>query len=499
MNRRLQKFSAQPRATPRASIGAIACVALACLVHADARAQGTPTKLDRTKAPPVAPAPVFKVPTWTVDTLSNGVRLVVVEKHELPIVSLSLHFEGGTNQLGTKLGVSTFLTQMMREGTAMRSADALNNDLALLGSTVSFAVTAENGRAEISTLARNFDSSVAIMMDMMLHSTYPAPALERLRTQSLAAYTRSQDAVGTVSGQIAPALLYGDQPYGKVTTDVDLKAVTRDDVAALAKQFFVPVNATAYIVGDMTRADAKRKLEAAFKGWTGGAKLAVKYPDAPAAGPTTIYFVDMPAKPQSQLLLARTVVPEYSPDMAKLDVTNAILGGLFQSRLNSNIREAKGYSYGFNSRLQWQKGPGSLRAQGAVTREKTDSSLLEAMKEAKGMAGAIPVSAEELAAAKNSRTLSLPAQLQSIDGVSAVVSRIVDNGLAKDWWSQYIASVNATTSADIAAMSKKYFDPAHLTILIVGDKAKIFDSIKAANVAPVIELDKKGKRIPVPM
>ncbi|MEO7362793.1 MAG: pitrilysin family protein [Gemmatimonadaceae bacterium] len=427
------------------------------------------------------------------------VRLVVVEKHALPLVSLSIHFEGGTNQLGTKPYVSGFLSAMMREGTEHRSADALNNELALLGSSVNFAVGVEAGRADITTLTRNFDATLDIMTDMMLHSTYPAPALERLRTQALAGYVRSQDVVGAVSSQIAPALLYGDQPYGVVPTDADIKAATRDDVAALAKQFFVPVNATAYVVGDMTRADAKRRLEAAFKGWTGGQRLAVKYPDAPVLGPTTIYFVDMPNKPQSQLLLARTVVREYSPDMAKLDVTDMILGGLFASRLNANIREAKGYSYGFNSRLQWLKGPSSLRAQGAVTRETTDSSLIEAMKEVRGMTGSIPVTQDKLTAAKNSRTLSLPAQLQSIDGVSAVVSRIVDNGLPKDWWSQYIASVNATTPADIAAMSKKYFDPDHLVVLIVGDKAKIFDSIKATNIAPIVELDKKGKRIPVPM
>jgi zinc protease len=475
-----------------------ALVASALGAPAWAGAQVAP-KLDRAKAPAIQPAPVFKVPTWTVDTLSNGVRLIVVEKHALPLVSLSIHFQGGTNQLGTKEGVSTFLASMLREGTEHRSADALNNDLALLGSSIGFAVGAEAGRADVSTLTRNFDATVDIMMDMMLHSTFPAPALERLRTQALAAYARSQDVVGFVAAQIVPALLYGDQPYGMVTTAADLKAVTRDDVAALARQFFVPVNATAYVVGDMTRADAKRRLEAAFKGWNGGTRLAVTYPNAPVLGPTTVYFVDMPNKPQSQVVLARTLVPEYSPDMAKLDVTNAIFGGMFQSRLNANIREAKGYSYGFNSRLQWLKGPTSLRAQGAVTREKTDSALIEAMKEARGMTGSMPVTADELTAAKNSRTLSLPAQLQSIEGISAVVSRIVDDRLPKNWWSQYIASVNATTSADVAAMSKQYVDPAHLVVLIVGDKAKVFDSIKATNIAPVVELDKKGKRVPVPM
>ena len=453
--------------------------------------------LDRSKAPRIGVAPTFTVPTWTIDTLSNGVRLVVVEKHDLPIVSLSIHFNGGADQLGTKLGVTGFLGAMLREGTTSRSADQLNNDLALLGTAVSFGVGNENGSAGFSSLSRTFDQTAAIMMDMMLHSTFPAASLERLRTQSLAAYARGQDVVGQIAAQITPALLYGNQPYGKVANDADLKAVTRDDVANLAKQFFVPVNATAYIVGDMTRAQAKSKLESAFKVWpASGIKLAVTYPTAPMPAPTTIYLVDMPNKPQSELVLSRTIVPEYSPDMAKVDVMNAIMGGMFQSRLNSNIREVHGYSYGFNSRTFWLKGPGSQRAQGAVTREKTDSSLIEAMKEIRGMTGGIPVTADELTAAKNSLTLSLPSRVQSVGGISSVVSRIVDEHLPKDWWAQYIAAVNATTSTDVADATKKYMDPDHLVILIVGDGAKIADAVKATGIAPIVKLDKTGQKLP---
>ena len=382
-------------------------IALVLLLAAPAglRAQGS--GLDRTKAPPIAPSPTFKVPAWTVDTLSNGARLVVVEKHGLPIVSLSIQFEGGTNQLGTKPGVSGFLSSMMREGTATRTADQLNNELALLGTSVGLGVGTEAASASFSSLVRVFDPAVDILLDMMLHSTFPAPALERLRTQSLAAYTRGQDVVGTIAAQITPKLLYGDQPYGRVTNDADLRAVTRDDVAALAKQAFSPASATVYLVGDMTRADAKARLERAFKAWpAGGSKLAVSYPAAPAAGATTIYMVDMPNKPQSQIVIARTVPPQFSPDMARVDVMNLILGGLFASRLNLNIREVHGYSYGFNSGTSWLKGPGAERAQGAVTREKTDSSLIEAMKEIRGMTGTIPVTADELTAAKNALTLS---------------------------------------------------------------------------------------------
>ncbi|MGH7524729.1 MAG: M16 family metallopeptidase [Gemmatimonadales bacterium] len=452
--------------------------------------------LDRTQAPPVAPAPVFRAPAWTVDTLSNGARLVVVEKLDLPIVSLQIHFEAGANQLDAKPGVASFVGSMMREGTTTRTADQLNDEMALLGTNVGFGIGAESGAAGFSSLKRSFDPAIAILMDMMLHSTFPAASLERLRTQSLAAYTRGQDVVGVIASEIAPKLLFGDQPYGKVANDADLRGVTRDDVANLAKALFVPANATVYVVGDMTRAEAKAKLEHAFAVWpAAGQKLAVHYPAAPAPGATTIYLVDMPNKPQSEIMLARTIPPEYSPDMAQLDVMDQILGGMFQSRLNYNIREVHGYSYGFNSADIWMKGPGTERAAGAVTRAKTDSSLIEAMKEIHGLTGSAPVKPEELSAAKNSLTLSLPSRLQSNAGIASVVSRVVDNDLPRDWWARYIAQVNATTSADVAAMAGKYMDPAHLVILVVGDGAKISDAVRATGIAPVVPLDKKGNRM----
>ncbi|MEO7103568.1 MAG: pitrilysin family protein [Gemmatimonadaceae bacterium] len=470
-------------------------VALALLAPSALTAQGA--QLDRTKPPPVGPTPTFHMPSWSTDTLSNGARLVVVERHDLPIVTFSIHFNGGTNQLGTKEGVSQFIGAMMREGTATRSADQLTNQLALLGTNVGFTVGQESGNAGFSSLSRNFDATLSIMMDMMQHSTFPAPALERLRAQALAAYTRGQDVVGVVASQIAPKLLYGDQPYGKVVNADDLRAVTRDNVAELGTEFFQPANATVYVVGDMTRAAAKAELEKAFAAWpASGQKLSISYPAAPAPGPTTIYVVDMPNKPQSQIMLARTIPPEFSPDMPKIEVMDAILGGMFQSRLNSTIREQHGWSYGFNSRTSWLKGPGSERAQGAVTREKTDSSLMEAMTQIRGMTGPIPITDAELTAARNSLTLSLPSALQSNAGTESIVSQIVDNNLPKTWWSSYIDSIRRTTAADVSAMTTEYMNPDHLTILIVGDGAKITAGVKATGIAPVVELDKTGQKLP---
>ncbi|HEY3934326.1 MAG TPA: pitrilysin family protein [Gemmatimonadales bacterium] len=486
----------------RSLFGGLA-VALSLTAAPSLVAQGTGRRaapaapIDRSVIPPPTAAPAFTVPHYTVDTLSNGARLVVVPRHALPIVTVSIHFAAGTNALGASQATGSFLSSMTREGTTTRSADQLANDLAMLGTSIGIAVGTEGGTAIFSTLVRNVDSATDLMMDMMLHSTYPAAALERLRGQALSSYERAQDNVVTVAGEVGPGLVYGDQPYGHVVNADDLKGVSRDDVAHLAAEVFVPVNATVYVVGDMTRAQARAAMERAFKGWSNqGPRVAFQYPAAPALPATTVYLVDMANKPQSYLYLARAVAPAFGPDMAQIDMANYVLGGALQSRLSANIREAHGYSYGFSSRINWVKGPGPFVAAGSVTREKTDSAVIEAMKEIRGMTGTRPVTPAELRAAKNALTLSLPVRLESTAGVLSVVSRVVDEDLPVNWWSEYIAKVNATSAADIANTARQYLDPDHLVILVVGDGAKVLAPLKAAGVGPVVQLDKAGHRVP---
>ncbi|HEY4321543.1 MAG TPA: pitrilysin family protein [Gemmatimonadales bacterium] len=486
----------------RSLLGAIVA-ALAVTTATSVVAQGTVRRtapaapVDRSIIPPPTAAPAFKVPAYTVDTLSNGARLVVVERRALPIVTVSIHFEAGTNALGASQASASFLSSMTREGTTDRTADQLANDLAILGTNIGIGVGTESGTAGFSTLVRDVPRAMDLMMDMMLHSTYPAAALERLRVQAISSYDRAQDNVVTVASQVGPGLVYGDQPYGHVVNADELKSVSREDVAHLAEQVFVPGNATVYVVGDMTRLQARAAMERAFKAWPEhGAKVDFQYPPAPALPATTVYVVDMPNKPQSYLYLTRAVAPAFGPEMAQIDMANYVLGGALQSRLSANIREAHGYSYGFNSRISWVKGPGPFVAAGSVTREKTDSALIEAMKEIRGMTGARPVTPEELQSAKNALTLSLPVRLQSDAGVLSVVSRVVDEKLPRNWWSDYIAKVNATTAGDVANTASQYLDPNHMVLLVVGDGAKILAPLKAAGLGPVVQLDKAGHRIP---
>jgi zinc protease len=384
----------------------------------------------------------------------------------------------------------------MREGTTSRTADQLTNDLSLLGTGIAFGVGNDTAVASFSTLVTNFDRSMDLMMDMMLHATYPAEALERLRTSSLVNFQNGQDAAPTVAMQVAPRLLYGDQPYGQVLDEAAIRGVTRDQIAELARLLFVPANATVYVVGDMTRLQAKTQIERGFKNWPRGAgRPAFVYPAAPVVGPTTIYLVDVPNKPQSYLRLVRAIPPAFGPDYARIAVANYVLGAGLQSRLNANIRETHGFSYGFNSQVQSAKGPGMFAAYGSVTREKTDSSVIEAMKEIRNLGTTRPPSELEMKSARSYLTLSLPSRLQSNTGILGVVARLVDENLPRDWWAQYIAAVKATTVDDVTATSRKYFDPDHMIIVVAGDAAKITEGLKAAGVAPIVKIDKAGKKM----
>jgi zinc protease len=271
--------------------------------------------------------------------------------------------------------------------------------------------------------------------------------------------------------------------------------VTRDDVVAFHKAFFQPSHAVITVVGDITPAEARASVEKAFAGWTGTAgPAAFQYPALPAPKPTTIYIVDKPGAAQSSFSIGLAGPPRNSPDYYAVRVMNNVFGdpSNFQSRINANIREAKGWSYGVRSVFGFGHGPGPFQAFGDVQTDKTDSALVEFVKEIKGIRGGKPVTDDELASAKAGLIQSLPARLGTIGGVSGMVNEIYLNGLPEDYWTQFQRSVNAVTAADVQRVAEKYIDADHLTILIVGDRAKIEAPVRATGIAPVVVLDKNG-------
>jgi zinc protease len=452
--------------------------------------------LDRTKTPPPGKTPDLRVPTWTKTTLANGAELVVSEKHDLPLVSFSLTFLGGANQFepAERTGLASITAAMMSEGTRTRDGEALSNALQLLGTSVSTTVGGESGSMSFVSTTGKFDQTMAILADMLLNSTFPADALERLRAQRLVALTQARAQPGAIAGRVFPKVLYGaSHPYGRVATEESLKAVTRDDVVAFHAQYFQPGRALVTVVGDVTAARVKPAVEKALDAWgKAGTRPPFTYPALPERQKTTIYLVDRPGAAQSTVAIGHPGPPRNTPDFYAMQVMNTMLGGMFQSRLNANIREEKGYSYGVSSSFAYGKGPGAFRTGGDIVGEKTDAALVEFMKELRGILGERPVTDEELQTAKDSLIQRLPGTFASVGAINGALTTLWTQSLPDDYYQQYTRAVAAVTKADVLRVAKKYIEIDRLAIVIVGDRAKIEGPLTATKIAPIAYLDIEG-------
>jgi predicted Zn-dependent peptidase len=452
--------------------------------------------LDRTKVPPPGPTPVLRVPTWTKTELANGATLIVSERHTLPLVSFTITFVGGSNQFEAagKRGLAALTVSMMTEGTTTKTGDQISDALQLLGTNINAGVGGEDGFVSFVSTAKNFEPTLALLSDMMLNSTFPAEALERLRGRTLVNLTQAKDQPVIIGSQVFAKILYGDaHPYGQRTTETSVKGITRDDVVAFQKSYFQPGRAIITVVGDITSLKAKAAVEKGLAAWAkAGEKPSFDYPKLPELQPAKIYLVDKPGAAQSVFNIGLPGPPRNTPDYFALQVLNTILGGQFQSRLNANIREQKGYSYGVNSGFSYGKGPGAFRAGGSIFTAKTDAALIEFMKELKGIVGEKPITDEELKTAKDSLIQGLPQRFASVSAISGAITSLVVLGLPDDYYQTYAKNVSAVTKEDLLRVAKQYIDLNHLAIVIVGDRSQVESSLKATGIAPITFIDLDG-------
>ena len=479
----------------RRCLAAIA-MSVALPVHGAAQVTATKSSFDRSVPPNAGTDPVAKIPAWTKSTLSNGVQLVVVERHSLPLISFTMNFVGGADQLepADKTGLGSLTASMMTEGTTLRSGDDVSNALQLLGTNVGFSIDGEGGSISFRSLKDKFEPTLAIAVEEALHPAFPDAALGRLKQRTLVNLRQSRDQTTGIASVLYPKLLYTtDHPYGRTMSEESVNAVTRPDIVSFHDAFYQPARAIVTVVGDITPAEARAKIDKVFAEWpAGGGPATFTYPAPPAAKQTTVYIADKPSAAQSTFAIGLVGPPRNTPDYYALQVMNVMFGGLFQSRINANIREAKGWSYGVRSQFAYGRGPGPFRAGGDVQTNKTDSALVEFVREIRGIRGEKPVTEAELKAAKAALVQSLPSRPATIAGVSGMVNEIFVNGLSEDYWTQFQREVGAVTAADVQRVAQKYLDVDHLTILIVGDRAKIEGPVRATGVAPVVVLDAKG-------
>jgi predicted Zn-dependent peptidase len=423
-------------------------------------------------------------------------------KSDLPLVSFTLAFVGGATSFepADKTGVANFTAQMLSEGTASKSADDFSNAQQLLGVSLLSSVSNESATIGFTALKDRFDGALALATDMLLHPAFPADALERIRGRTLVSLTQARDNPNAVASNVFSTVNYGaTHPYGRVMTEASVKAITRDDVVAFHQALFRPGRAVITVVGDVNPSAVKASVERSLAAWpAGGERPRFDYPAPPPARARTIYLVDKPSAAQSVFQLGHPGPTRYTPDYYALQVMNTLLGGLFQSRLNHNIREEKGYSYGVGSGFSYGRGPGAFNAGGGIVTAKTDSALIEFMKEIRGVQGAIPFTDDEIRQGKDALVQSLPRTFSSVSGVRGAISGLYTQDLPERYYQEYAAKVNALTRDDLVRVAKQYIQADSLAIIIVGDRATIEAPIRKTGIAPIVVLDANGKPVLTP-
>jgi zinc protease len=463
-------------------------------VQSIATAQGT---FDRSKPPELGPPPKVSLPPITTRQLPNGMKLMIVEQHELPLADFVLLVgSGSTADPASKPGIANLLSAMLREGTTTRKSLEIADQIAFLGIRLSPTSSWESSTLSLHTPTAQLDSALALFADVALYPSFPANEFERVRKTQLTELLQLRDQGSAIASIAFPAIIYGNaHPYGAPSqgTEASVKALTTGDLQSYYQANFRPNNATLIVVGDVTPAQVEQRINALFGGWQRADIPQTNYSEPPKSGATTIYLIDKPGAAQSSFRIGAVGVPRSTQDYFALTVMNTILGGSFTSRLNQNLRETRGYTYGAGSRFDMRRAAGPFLASAEIVTAKSDSALLEFMKELNGIRQLVP--AAELSRAKRYLQLQLPGNFETTQQIAAALVPVALYGLPLDYYNNYVQNIEGVTQADVARVAQHYINPGSLAVVIVGDRKTIEAGLKAANVGPIAIRDISGQPI----
>lgn len=450
--------------------------------------------VDRTRVPVLGPPPKVSLPPIITRQLPNGLKLMIVEQHELPLADLILVVgSGGTVDPTGKPGVANLTSAMLSEGAGGRSSLEIADQLAYLGIGLNTNSSWDASTVSLHTPTAQMDSALALFADVVLRPSFPTNEFERIRKNRLTDLIQLKDRPTAIADQAYAAILYGSShPYGQslIGTEGSISSMATTDLVAYYKTHFFPNNSTLIIVGDVKPVEIERKIAGIFGSWQRGTVPTYQLTDAPKAPSTTIYLIDKPGAAQSSFRIGGIGVPRSTKDYFGLTVMNTILGGSFTSRLMQNLRETHGYTYGARSRFDMRRAAGPFTASAEVVAAKSDSGLIEFMKELNAIRDTVPAS--ELLKVKRYLQLGLPADFETTQQIASALIPIVLYDLPLDYYNNYVQNIEGVTQADVQRVAKEYVNPASMAIVIVGDRKSIESGLKAVNAGPISITDFSG-------
>jgi predicted Zn-dependent peptidase len=415
-----------------------------------------------------------------------------VELHEVPVVQVNLLvLSGSAIETGKKFGVASLTAAMLEQGAGSRSALEIADAIDYLGADLSAASGFDSTAVRLHVPVSHLADALPIMADIALRPTFPREELDRQRQQRLTSILQARDDPAAIAAATFARVLYGpEHRYGVPTfgSAEATKAFTVDDLKAFYSSIFRPDNSALLVVGDVTAARLLPLLESSFGGWTTGAgpKPTPSLPPVNQHAARTIYLVDKPGAAQSQIRIGWIGVPRSTPDYFPLRVLNTVLGESFTSRLNNNLREVHGYTYGASSTFDMRDSAGPFYAAAGVQTDKTAESLTEFFNELNGMLK--PVPAEELTRAKNYIALRYPGGFETTVDISRRLEDSLVYHLADDYFSTYVQKIQAVTAADVHRVAEKYIAPGRFAVVVIGDEKEIGLKIQALSLGPIRKL-----------
>ena len=450
-----------------------------------------------TPPPPSDPRP-YHFPHITRTTLPNGLRVLVTENHNAPLVSLrALIRSGADHDTARNAGLASLTAEILDEGAAERDAIQLAEAVGILGGALGTGADWDASYVSLDVLSRNAEQAVGIFADVTAHATLPADGLERARAERLNEILQQRDEPATIAGKRFANLLYGTGTYGNsvLGNAESVDRITIDDVRRFYAQHFIPNNSAVVVSGDVDPQRAIELVQAALGDWARGEE-----PPRPTVTPrsvdrSNIYVIDRPQAVQSEIRIGHIGVPRTSQDYFPLTVMNAILGGVFNSRINLNLRERHGYTYGARSTFAMRRQAGPFVVAAPVRNEVTRESVVEVLAELQRIRTG-HVEDHEIDDTKNYLMGVFPATVQT---ASDLAGRLVDMelyGLPENYFDHYRENIAAVTKEDIATVARKYIDPDRALIVVVGNAKQIREPLGSLGF-PMHELDIEGNRLAV--
>jgi len=459
--------------------------------------------VDRTKLPATGAPPSLKLPAPSRARLSNGLEVVVVERHSAPVVDFTLMADAGfAADAQAKPGTARLAMLMIQEGTKTRTSPEISDRAESLGSPIAVGSTLDRSFLNMNALSNRLPESLELYADVLLNPTFPAKELERLRGTTLATIQQEKAQPSATINRIMPKLIYGEgHPYSNPSSGTGtaeaVGSLTTAELQAFYKKWVRPDNSLLLVVGDTTLAAIQPLLEQRFGQWRAPAeaKPVKNVAEVALAKKPRVYLIDRPGAEQSQIIAATVGPTRADPDHIRFVALDTMLGGNFISRLNMNLREDKHWAYGAGTRITAAIGQGMFRVGAGVQTDKTAESMVEIRKEFRDILDSRKPTAAELKFAQDSIAIALPGNNETSDEIADSYGEILTFGLKDSYWNDFVGDLTSLTTADVNKAATRLVHPDALTWVVVGDLSKIEKGVRALNIGEVTVVDADGKAV----